>query len=90
MWGLSFPSVKWVLLSKGNSNLPLRGLVNKNTKEVNILHLYSEIKLMFYMCILHMLTTPDIYKYIKSHTEWNLEHTDQSKLWVFLPRNRYD
>lgn len=29
----------------------------------------QEIKLMFYMCILHMLPTPSIYKYIKSHTE---------------------
>lgn len=55
---------------------------------MNILRLYSEIKLMVYMCILHMLTTPNIYKYIKSHTEWNLEHKDQSNLWVFLPRNR--
>lgn len=64
---------------------------NKQTKTkkwTSYLCIPWAIKLTFYLCIIHMLATPNMYKCIKSHTEWNLGYKDHSNLQVCLPGNR--
>lgn len=73
MRALCFLSVKWVLLSIGNSDLWLRGFkwIKIPKMWVSYICIPQETTITFYVCILHMLTTSTSTN-ILSHTEQDL------------------
>lgn len=73
MRALCFLSVKWVLLSIGNSDLWLRGSkwIKIPKMWVSYICIPQETTITFYVCILHMLTTSTSTN-ILSHTERDL------------------